>query len=64
LASELGDVLAGNDEFAALAIDMAQHGFGGGNPVQTDLALGELDVHGLISFRVWKGRASRQIDQS
>src|SRR5665213_1576053 len=47
-------MLAGNDEFAAFAVDMAQRGFGGGNAVQTDLALGELDVHGLISFQVSK----------
>jgi hypothetical protein len=33
---------------------MAQRGFGGGNAVQTDLALGELDVHGLISFQAFK----------
>jgi len=47
---ELGDVLSGDDEFTALAIDVAQRGFSDGNPIQTDLALGELDVHGLISF--------------
>ena len=29
---------------------MAEHGFGGGNAIETDRALGELHVHGRISF--------------
>jgi hypothetical protein len=29
---------------------MAQHGFGGGHAVQTNLAFGEVDVHGRISL--------------
>ena len=39
LASEVADALAGNDEFAALAVDMAQHGFGGRNAIQADRGL-------------------------
>src|SRR6266702_7410259 len=39
-------MLAGDDQFAALAVDMAQHGFGRRNAVQPDLAFGEVDVHG------------------
>jgi hypothetical protein len=30
---------------------MAQHGFGGGNAVETNLALGEVHIHGRISFQ-------------
>ena len=50
LAREVADPLAGDDQFAALAVDMAQHGFGGGNAVEADRGLGKLDVHGRISF--------------
>ena len=39
LAGEVADALAGNDQFAALAIDMAEHGFGGGDAVQADRGL-------------------------
>ena len=39
LAGEVADMLAGDDQFAALAVDMAQHGFGGGNAVQADRGL-------------------------
>ncbi len=39
LAGEVADPLAGNDQFAALAVDMAEHGFGGGYPVQADRGL-------------------------
>jgi hypothetical protein len=42
-------MFAGDDEFAALAIDMAQYGFGGGNAVEPDRAFCKLDVHGWIS---------------
>ena len=66
-ACEVADVLAGDDQFAALAIDMAQHGLGGGNAVEADLAFGEVHVHDRISFRPGsglKGRPARQIDQS
>ena len=66
LAGEAADMLAGDDQFAALAIDMAQHGFGRGNAVQPDLAFGEVDVHGpnLLCTAPGENRASRQIDQS
>ena len=64
LAREVADPLAGDDQFAALAIDMAEHGFGGGNAIQADRGLGKLHVHGRISFARFKGRPSRQIDQS
>ena len=50
LRGEVADALAGDDQFAALAIDMAEHGFGGGNAVQADRGLGKLDVHGSVSF--------------
>ncbi len=43
-------MLAGDDQLAALAVDMAQHGLGRGNAVQPDLAFGEVDVHDPISF--------------
>src|SRR4030088_1114341 len=46
LADEVADAFAGDDQFATLAIDMAEHGFGGGNSVQPDRALGKLQVHG------------------
>src|SRR4051812_31619957 len=39
LAGEVADPLAGNDEFAALAVDMAQHGFGGGDAIEADRGL-------------------------
>jgi hypothetical protein len=39
-------MVARDDEFAALAIDMAEHGFGGRDTVQANLALGQLHVHG------------------
>ena len=39
LARQFADPLAGNDQFAALAIDMAQHGFGGGNAVEANRGL-------------------------
>jgi hypothetical protein len=64
LRGKIGDTLAGDDEFAALAIDMAQHGLGGGNAVQADLALGEMHIHGPFSFQSSKGEAPRHIDQS
>ena len=65
LRSEVADALAGDDQFAALAIDMAQHGFGGGNAVEADRGLGKLHVHGRLSLCCpAKGRPSRQIDQS
>ena len=46
LGGQAADMLAGDDQLAALAVDMAQHGFGRGNAVQPDLAFGEVDVHG------------------
>jgi hypothetical protein len=52
LAGEVADEVARDDQLAALAIDMAQHGFGGGHAVQTNLALGEVDVHGRISCSI------------
>ena len=65
LAREVADPLAGDDQFAALAIDMAQHGFGGGNAVQPDRGFGKLHVHGRSPLlKAVKGRPSRQIDQS
>ncbi len=39
LAGEVADALAGNDQFAALAIDMAEHGFGGGDAIEADRGL-------------------------
>ena len=39
-AREIADPFAGDDQFAALAIDMAEHGFGGGNAVEADRGLG------------------------
>jgi hypothetical protein len=39
LAGEVADALAGDDQFAALAVDMAEHGFGGGDAVQADRGL-------------------------
>src|SRR5262245_44420731 len=50
LAGKAADEIARNDQLAALAINMAQHGFGSGYAVQTNLALGEVDVHGRISL--------------
>ena len=50
LAGEVADPLAGDDQFAALAIDMAEHGFGGGNPVEADRGLGKLHVHRMVSL--------------
>jgi hypothetical protein len=50
-AYEVADALAGDDQFATLAIDMAEHGFGGGNAVQPDRALGKLQVHGRSPLR-------------
>jgi hypothetical protein len=46
LGGQPADMLAGDDQLAALAVDMAQHGLGRGDAVQPDLALGEVDVHG------------------
>src|SRR6516225_10097784 len=43
-------MLAGDDQLAALAVDMAQHGFGRRNAVEPDLAFGEVDIHGRVSF--------------
>jgi len=63
-AHEVADAFAGDDQFATLAIDTAEHGFGGGNALQPDRALGKLQVHGSVSSRAFKGRPSRQIDQS
>ena len=64
LAHEVADAFAGDDQFAALAVDMAEHGFGGGNAVQPDRALGScMFMVGLLA-RACKGRPSRQIDQS
>jgi hypothetical protein len=57
LAREVADPLAGDDQFAALAIDMAEHGFGGGNAVQADRGLGKLHVHGRNLLCNLKGRA-------
>jgi hypothetical protein len=48
-AREVADAFAGNDQFATLAIDMAEDGFGGGNAVQPDRGLGKLDIHGPVS---------------
>ena len=45
-------MLAGDDQFAALAVDMAQRGFGGGDAVQPDRALRQLDIHGRISLLI------------
>src|SRR4051794_24617801 len=58
---EGADMLAGDDQFAALAVDMAQHGFGRGNAVQPDLAFGEVDVHGpnLLFTRRRSGLSTR-----
>jgi hypothetical protein len=39
-------MLAGDDQFTALTVDMAQRGFGGGDAVQPDWALLQLDIHG------------------
>jgi len=45
-AHEIADTFAGDDQFAALAIDMAEHCFGGRDAVQPDRRLGKLHVHG------------------
>ena len=57
-------MLAGDDEFAALAIDMAQHGFGGGDAVEPDRAFCKLDVHGWISVLTWRKSTLSTVDQS
>ncbi|MHC2159303.1 hypothetical protein ACVL5V_001724 [Bradyrhizobium ottawaense] len=58
LARQSTDMLAGDDQFAALAVDMAQHGLGRGNAVQPDLAFGEVDVHGPnLPLRCTKGNS-------
>ena len=49
-ACEVADALARDDQFAALAINMAQHGLGSRNAVQTNLALGEMHIHDRISY--------------
>jgi len=56
------DVFARDDEFAALAIDMAQHGFGGGDAARP--------IWLLVSWIFMaipldpKGQPTRQIDQA
>jgi hypothetical protein len=49
VTGEVANALARDDQFAALAIDMAQHGLGGRNAVQTNLAFGEMHIHDRIS---------------
>src|SRR5262249_21053261 len=51
MACEVADMLACDDQFAALAIDMAQDGLRGPDAVQTDLAFGEVHIHDRISFQ-------------
>src|SRR6185369_10141928 len=63
LAREVADPLASDDQFATLAIDMAQNGFGGGHAVEANRGFRQLDVHlGLLFLTEKVGPLDRLIN--